>query len=151
VAIAANADAEVKGAYPTKNYGLVTSLRVRGDAADVHTSYLTFTVPALAKPVASAALRLHVVDGSQNAGWVYLVAPYGETTVTYANGPAVGATKVGTLGAVTTGSWANVPLSGSFAPGQVLTIAVASTSSDSAIFDSRESVAGPNLVLTLIP
>lgn len=152
VVIAATGDAEVKSAYPTKNYGIATSIRVRGDAADVHTSYLTFRVPALSKPVGSAVLRLHVLDGSANAGWVHRVGTQcSEMTVTYTNAPVIRGAQIGTLGAVAAGSWISVPLSGSFSAGQVVTIAVASGSTDSAIFDSRETAAGPSLVLTLVP
>jgi hypothetical protein len=152
VTIAPTGDAEVKSFYPTRNYGVATSIRVRGDVSDVHTSYLTFRVPALSKPVGSAVLRLHALDGSTNAGWVNLVGTqWSELTVTYTTAPVIRGAQIGTLGAVSAGSWINVPLSGSFVSGQVVTMAIASGSTDSAIFDSRETAAGPKLVLTLAP
>jgi hypothetical protein len=152
VTIIAGGDAEVKSAYPTKNYGTATTIRVRGGATDVHTSYLTFTVPALSKPVAAASLRLHVTDGSKDAGSVYRIGSTCiEMTVTYATAPAVGSTKIGTIGTVAAGAWITVPLSGTFAAGETVTIALATSGTDSAIFDSRETAADPTLVLTLAP
>ncbi|HET9522525.1 MAG TPA: DNRLRE domain-containing protein [Candidatus Limnocylindrales bacterium] len=152
VTIAASGDAEVKSAYPTKNYGTATTIRVRGSVSDIHTSYLTFTVPALSKPAASVVLRLHVRDGSKDAGFVYRIASTCvEKTITYATAPGVGTTRIGAIGTVATGAWISIPLSGTFAAGETVTIALAGSGSDSAIFDSRETASDPSLVVTLAP
>ena len=148
--VAASGDAEVKSAYPTKNYGTATTLRARGVSTDVHTSYLRFVVPALPSGVTKVALRLYVTDGSRDGGNVHLADAFTEPSVTYTTAPAAQGA-IGKIGAVSAGKWIVVPLATTVRSGQVLQIALKSTHTDSAFFGSRESTTPPALELTLAP
>jgi hypothetical protein len=148
--VAASGDAEVKSAYPTKNYGTATTLRARGLSSDIHTSYLRFVVPALSSGVTKVALRLFVTDGSRDGGNVHLADTFAEPSVTYTTAPAAQGA-IGTVGEVIAGKWIVVPLATTVRSGQSLQIALKSTHTDSAFFGSRESQTPPTLELTLAP
>ena len=145
--VSSSKDANVRAASPTKNYGSNASLRVQSGS---YLSYLGFTVAALTGPVQSAKLRLWVTDASPSGGGVYVVPDgWSETTITYANRPAVPATPVGTFGAVTAGTWAEVDVTSAVQGAGAVSLAIVSTSSNSALYSSREAANAPTLVVTV--
>jgi PKD domain-containing protein len=142
------ADAQVKSTSPNTNYGTLDSFRVRQGTTptDVfYDSYLTFTLPG---PVSDARLRLFTTDASPDGGSVFAVAQaFDEGTLTWNNRPPLAAPPIASIGATApAGSFSEVDL-GAFAGG-VLRIGLASNSSNSAIYSSRESVNPPQLVVT---
>jgi unsaturated chondroitin disaccharide hydrolase len=148
------ADAQVKSSSPSTNYGTLTTIRVRDDpAADpiIYRTYLRFDVTGLSGPPSAVRLRLYVTDASVDGGTVYAVAnTWTETGLTWTTAPPLGGAALGGGGATpAVGSWLEIAL----APGAVPTdgtysFAVRSSSTDSAIYASREDASHrPELVL----
>lgn len=145
------ADANVKSASPTKNYGADPTLRVRTGTASSPGDYRTllrFTVPVR---VTSAKLRLYVSDASPDGGRVYAVADtWDESTVTWATAPAIaqGATPVATIApTAAVGAWTEVDLSSLMKEPGTYNLELVSSSTNSAIYSSREGANAPELVV----
>ena len=147
------ADAQVKSTSPSTNYGTLASIRVRQGTspADVfYHSYLTFTVGGLAGPVTGAKLRLFVTDPSTDGGEIYQVDPsWAESAVTWSTAPPLAAPALPSVGRTpSAGSWLEMSL-GSLVTGDgTYSIGLASESSNSAIYSSREGSSPPELVVT---
>jgi PKD repeat protein len=144
-----DADAQVKSTSPKTNYGTLDSFRVREGttATDVfYDSYLTFTLPG---PVSDARLRLFTADASPDGGSVFAVAQaFGEGTLTWNNRPPLAALPIASIQATApAGSFSEVDL-GPISQGGAFRIGLASNSSNSAIYSSRETVNPPELVVT---
>lgn len=136
---------------PTANHGSARDLHV--DNSPAKAFLLKFNVSGVgASTVSSAKIRLHVTDPSTRGGdFSAASASWAESTVTWESAPPAGV-RVGTLGAVTTGTWQEVPLAAGTVSGDgVVSIRVDSTSSDGADYDSKEAGASlaPQLVLTV--
>src|SRR5262249_33046048 len=67
------ADAQVKFASPTKNYGTTVDLRARVANPDEYRSYLKFTVTGVSGAVLTAKVWLYVTDPSPVGGDLYYV------------------------------------------------------------------------------
>jgi acid phosphatase len=140
----------VSSSYPTTNYGTGTTIRVDG-SPDVH-SYLRFAVSGLnGATVSSAELRIYANSASSAGVAVDTVSDntWGETTITYANMPALGSS-INTSAAVVSATWVSIDVTsyvkgeGSFDFGLLTPGATAIS------LASRESGANaPQLVLTL--
>lgn len=146
------ADAYVKSSSPTRNYGAEPELRVRaGDV--VYRSYVKFSVTGLpAAPLVSARLRLHVTDGSDVGGALHVVpTTWTEGALTYANAPTPAGTPVATLGAVSASTTVELDVLPVLAGNGTYAFALQSTSTNSALFASRESGLAPELVLEIGP
>ena len=106
---------------PTSALGRSANLKldtqaVDGNAASRASTYLRFTVPALAsgERITGATLRLDVTNGTTNGPAVWRTATaWNETTVTWNQGQPArsGTTPIGNAGAMGTGTVSN-PLSG---------------------------------------
>jgi PKD repeat protein len=147
------ADAQVKSTSPSTNYGTLTTIRLRQGTSptDVfYHSYITFTVSGLAGPVTGAKLRLLVTDDSPDGGQVYKVDPgWSESTLNWSNAPPLPATPIASIGRTPPiGSWAEVGLGSLITGNGTYNIGLASTSSTSAIYSSREGTGPPQLVVT---
>jgi PKD repeat protein len=142
-----DADAQTKSTSPNTNYGTLDSFRVRQGTSQTDVFYnsdLTFTLPA---PAADAKLQLFTTDASPDGGTVYAVStPFDEGTLKWANQPLLGApiAPIGQTAAVN--GVTQVDLGPQ--PQGVLRIGLASNSSNSAIYSSRESANPPALVVT---
>src|SRR3954454_4444473 len=105
---AAAADANIRSDKATTNYGTITTMRVREatDGTSIYRPYVRFAVAGVgSSQVASVKLRLFVSTGTGDGGTVYpTTAGWGETTLTWNNAPALGAS-LGALGPTTTGTW----------------------------------------------
>ena len=143
------ADAFVDSSRTTDITAASTRLQVR-ESGSLFRSYLTFQVSGLGGPVTSARLRLYVMDGSPEGGSVYAVsAPWDETTLSWATAPAISGTPIGTLGAVSAGTWAEVQLAaGAIGSDGTYRFALKKTGSELAVYGSRESMNPPQLVLS---
>lgn len=147
-------DAHAKQAYSATNFGQDTSLVVRKATSNVH-AYLKFTVSGLSGPAGSAKLRLFVTDPSPKAGPIYTASndapgggPWSEATVTWNTKPAIGATALSSLLAVSAGTWVEYDLGGAIAGNGTYSFALTGGSSDHAWFSSGEGANPPQLVVT---
>jgi hypothetical protein len=144
------ADARVSSTYPQTNYGTSTTLKV--DASPVIRSYLRFNVQLpIGATVSSAVLELNTTTSSTSRGFVVdAVADnaWGETSVTYANAPAVGPE----LGS--SGGWSSPGYKSAILPAAAITtglnsFAAITSSTSSKTFGSREATASsPRLTVT---
>ena len=154
------ADTQIKSDSPNTNYGTLTTVRVRNGTTASPTTYWTFLrfnvtgVGTNTSP--NAKLRLFVVDDSNDGGTVYRLAntaAWAETTLTWAtrpvtglSDPAVTAIKAG--GPVALG-WIEIDLGRSAVTGDgTYNFVLASSSTTSAIYSSREGTNPPQLVVT---
>ncbi|GLZ38986.1 DNRLRE domain-containing protein [Actinokineospora sp. NBRC 105648] len=148
------ADTYVDNSSTGTNYG--TSGQLGVDNSPVKRIFLRFTVSGLTAPVTGARLRLHTddVSGSNSPAGGTLKAvsstTWSETGTTWANQPAVDGATLGTLGAVSRNAWYEVDVTSAVTGNGTVSIAVTSTNSDGADYDSRESGAAtaPQLVIT---
>ena len=86
VTLSPDADAYIRSAAPSTNYGTKTELSV--DASPVYHTYLRFTVPAWITSVTSATLRLWVTNATANGGNLRsTTATWSETGLTWNNRP----------------------------------------------------------------
>ncbi len=152
------ADTYVRSGAPTGNFGAAGTLRVSfgGATAETYRTYVRFNVTGLVQPVATATLRLYIVDAAANGGNVYTVSDSGwsETTLVWNNAPAVTAL-LANVGAAPLSTWVDVALPASaFAAGNgVYTFAVQSDSATNGTvwYASRETATVPTLTLTQAP
>ena len=153
LALAPDADAKVRSSTPTRNYGTLTDLQVRlGNTSTPHTfrSYLKFTVKGLSGPPASAKLRLWVTDPTKDGGVLHAVSNgWTETGITWNNAPAISGTPLGNVGNVALNSWKEIDVGAAITGDGTYSFAIMEgTSSDSAVYSSREALNRPQLVLT---
>jgi hypothetical protein len=145
------ADGQVKMSEPGHTFGALPSLRVR-TGSDVLRSYLAFAVAGLTGPVVDAKLRLMVANGSTDGGDVLPVdGAWSESSLTWRNAPALGATPVGHIGRVAPGL-VDVPLAASAITADgTYSFALAAASDTLTIYSSREGTAAPELVVATAP
>jgi trimeric autotransporter adhesin len=150
----ATADSQVKSTSPNTNYGSDTSVRVRQEGSCSGTvcyhTYLRFTVTGLSGTVTSAKLRLFVTDASPDGGSVYTDAGgWTESGLTWNNAPALAGTPVAIGATAAVGAWVEVGLGSLVTGNGTYELALASASTNSAIYASREDQAHPpTLVIT---
>jgi PKD repeat protein len=142
------ADSRVKSTSPSSNYGSSDYIRVR---EGTYESYLRFDLSALGTiPVTTAMLRLYVTDPSRDGGTVYEVGGgWTESGITYSNAPGIGGTPVASAGSVSTGTWVEFDVSSVVTGGGVYDLGMASSSTNSAYYSSREGANPPELVVEL--
>jgi acid phosphatase type 7 len=143
------ADASIKPAAPTTNYGAAGDLEV--DSSAVEHFLLKFTVTGVGSTVYNAKLRLYNVNASDRGGDFYAAAhsSWTEGTVNYSNAPAAVGSPAASLGAVVTSTWYEVELGSVITGDGTYTIRVQSTSSNGADYQSKEGGANaPRLILT---
>jgi PKD repeat protein len=152
------ADTKANAGSPTKSYGTDTTLRIKSGE---YQSYLRFTVSGLGStPVTGATLVLRAVtQPGKPGGAVYVVGetladgvtPWTEGNLTWNTMPGLG-TRIGVIGTVDPsidGGVVRVPLDAAAFKGDgTYSLGLATTSTSSSYFSSREGVAAPQLVLT---
>ena len=146
------ADAHVRTRAP----GPTTARRRRSRCArathpnnTTYISYLKFTVTGVnGAPVSSAKLRLYVTDASTDGGSVFRVDDtWTETGLTWTARPALPLTSIGNAGNVAAGGYVDIDLGSAVSGDGTYSFAVQSSSTNSAIYASRESANQPQLVL----
>jgi hypothetical protein len=146
------ADAQVKSTSPNGNYGTLDTLRVRQGTSSTdaaYHSYLTFTVSGLTAPPTSAKLRLYVTDPSPDGGRVYATdAGWTEPAITWNNAPPLVDPAFATIGATTLDTWAEIDLASRISGDGTYSFGLASNSTNSGLYSSREGTHPPELVLT---
>jgi hypothetical protein len=154
ITVLASADAQVRSAFPNRNYGGGDRLRTRARTGDNQRTLVRFIVPNVAGKVQSAQLRLYVRDRSDRGGVVRrATGSWNESSVTWNKAPALAPAVVGRIGATgPAGSWVSVPLLlGNLKSGSKVDLAIVGASSNGAWYASRETGKGPRLVLAITP
>ncbi|MEQ1693741.1 MAG: DNRLRE domain-containing protein [Gemmatimonas sp.] len=150
--ISASADAYTLQGSSNSNFGTRTTLLVDGSPAA--RTYFKFAVTGIGtKSVVSAKLRLYAVDPSDTGGRLHRVSStsWGETTIKWSNAPAYTAAVIGTIGAVVSGSWYEVDVTGQVTADGTVSFALESTSTNGADYRSREggSSTAPRLIVVV--
>ena len=142
------ADAFVSSSSPTKNYGSDVQLRVRASSTN-YRSYLKFTATGLDGPVKSARLRLFVSDASPDGGSIYAVANgWTETAINWNNAPVLPGSAIRSIGATPpVGSWVDVDLGTAITGNGTYSFGIASNSTNSAYYSSRQGTNPPQLIV----
>jgi PKD repeat protein len=144
------ADAYTSQAKPTKNYGLDVNLRVRSSASS-YRSYLKFDVAGVTGTVRSVKLRLWVNDASPDGGSVYAVGnswtESGTGSITWNTAPALPGTPIKAIGPTVLGTWTEVDLGPIITTDGTYSFGIASSSTNSAYYSSREGTHAPQLVI----
>ena len=141
------ADARVNEASPTSRSGTATELRVRFESGGSYHSYLRFDLSGLGS-VLSAKLRLFYSDGSNIGGLIFPTSSgWSESQISWSNKPAATGAQVATLGNVATGAWAEVDVTSAVTGSGLVSFLMTSSSSNSALFSSREGANPPQLIV----
>jgi archaellum component FlaF (FlaF/FlaG flagellin family) len=140
------ADAYVNASVPSTNFGASTSIRV--DAEPVLRSYLRFNIQVSA-PILRATLRVFTASSSTTGYQVRGVASntWVETTITFANAPAVSGTVTGSSGSFSSGVWTQVDVTSLVTAPGLVTFGLTTPSSTSKSFSSREGSNPPQLIV----
>jgi hypothetical protein len=144
------ADAKVDASLPTTNYA-TAPLRV--DASPDVRSYLKFNASGVTGTIDSATLRIWATS-AQTVGFdVYGVSDttWTETGITSANQPSasISATKLGSSGPVTAGTWKTVDVTALVNAPAVWSVVLETTSATALALSSREDATHPpELVIT---
>jgi hypothetical protein len=141
------ADSYVDASASTKTYGKLNSLRL--DGSPVVRSYLRFNVSGISGMVAGATLRVWA-NTAQTTGYdAYSVADntWGETTITSANAPPFGTTKLGSSGKIAAGTWTSVNVTSAITGNGTFGFGLSTTSSAAVSLSSREGLHPPQLVI----
>jgi hypothetical protein len=142
------ADSYVDASTPTTTRGTLTSLRL--DGSPVVRSLLRFTVSGITGGVASATLRVWA-NSAQSTGYdVYSVADntWTEATVTSANSPPFGPTKLGSSSKITAGAWTSVNVTSAITGNGTYSFGLSTTNSTAVSLSSREGTHPPELNIT---
>jgi PKD repeat protein len=149
------ADAYVANSKPTTNYGTATTLQLRQGTPSnniTYHTYLQFNVSGLTGPVTSAKLRLSVTDASPDGGSIFDVAnAWTEAGINWNNAPQpTSGTPLAIAGAVAKGAIVNInlPLNEFVRGNGTYSFELVTSSTDSAIFNSKQSSSPPQLILT---
>ena len=150
---AASDDTYVQASSPTITAGNATTLQV--DNSPVKNILLKFNVSGLVgKQVTGVRLRLHNTDPSPSGGAFFqtVSSSWSEGTATWDNAPATTGSAVGSLGAVSAGTWYEIDLSAVVTGDGVVSLRITSLSSDGANYASSEGSAGlgPQLIVSYV-
>jgi len=146
--VTAAADTYVRsGKYADQNFGSAKAVAVvQKTAGTTLQGYLRFTVPA-SGPLTRARLRLQVTSASSDAADVYLTSSaWTEAGLTSLNRPPPTGAPIATVRAAALGPL-EVELTGHVVPGSSLALLLVPRSADAFSFTSKESGAGPELLL----
>jgi hypothetical protein len=140
------ADAYVKAANPTINYGTATTLRT--DASPVVRSYLRFNVQGLSTSIKRVTLRIFVNSSSSTGYVVNSVSDntWNEATINYNNAPSVGGA-LGSSTGITASTWATIDITPYITGNGTYNLGLTSTSSTEISLASREASSKPQLVV----
>ena len=156
-AFRALADASVKQASATSNYGTSTSLNSDSGSGVAMESYLRFTVTGVGTgTVQNAKLRLYVPsDGTVDGPGVYgctdpACASWTETGITWNTRPPRATTAIADTPAITAGKYVEWDVTGLITGDGTYTLVVGQTpTTDGVVFSSDEATSNPpQLVVT---
>ncbi|MFC5942796.1 DNRLRE domain-containing protein [Micromonospora harpali] len=135
-------DSYVSAGSPNSNFDNQPVLAVAANPTRI--SYLKFAVTGLLDPVIHARLRIHVSAipdaGSRTGGTVYRSGTsWLETTLTYANRPALTGAPLGTYDQVAANTWDDVEVTAAVVNDGIVSFGISSADANGAYYDTRES------------
>jgi hypothetical protein len=149
------ADTYVRSDSPTRNYGLATNVSVAGGGI-VRITYLKFDLSNLAGQIKSAKLRMYNTNGTDGLQVISHTATntWTETGITYDTRPAQGGTITSFVPGELESTWVEANLTSGLVgkEGQVVSLGMTSTDSDSFSFNTKEFTTDslrPRLVIEL--
>lgn len=142
------ADAYVDSTLPDRNFGSSSRLVVN-ESPSIKRSYLKFNIAGLDGPITRATLQVYVRNGGSTVS-VYKVAStsWSERLIKWRNAPAYSGPPAS--GTPVAGSWLNVDVSSLVSSG-ASSLAVASSSGDGSVYDSRQAANKPRLIVETGP
>ena len=149
-------DTFVKSSAPNKKYGTSRELRVRSSGSTLLYIFVKFEVTGISGSVQSAKIRLTVTDGSDDGGSIYVApntlddgtTPWTESNLVWNNAPAIGGSALSSVGAVAAGTEVEFDVTSALTGNGTFSFAIKNTSSDRAVYGSKESNTVPKLVVT---
>jgi chitodextrinase len=152
VSFTVSADATIREAAPTLNFGTTSPVQV--DGSPIKHMLLRFEVSGIGtSPVAAARILLYAVDPSILGGDAFAAAgtAWTESSVTWSNAPAQQPPQLDSLGPVVAGAWYELDVTPAITGDGVYTFRLSSTSANGADYSSREGQAGfaPTLEIEL--
>ena len=144
------ADARVSEAEANRNFAVDPKLRTDGAADPEVESYLMFSIGDLAGgTVTSAVLRVFATSSSGDGPIFYAADPaWTEDTITWNNRTARTSDVLGETGAVSSGNWIEIDVTGVVTGNGVYSFSLATDSTDGTDMSSRDGANPPELVLT---
>jgi chitodextrinase len=153
IEVAPEADAHVRQASPTSNYGTV-DLRADGGTDPAVDSYLKFTLNGVG-PVQNAKLRLYAFTSTVDGPAVYSTdTAWSETGLNWNTRPATTSPATDDKTSIASNSWVEYNVSSFVTGNGTYSFRLAQTSTDGVDFYSREfsnAALRPRLVVTTIP
>jgi uncharacterized protein YjiK len=147
----AEADAHVREAKPTSNFGTNTSVSIDGDAGAIYAGYFRFTVTGVTGSVQSAVLRVFASDSSVDGPAVSAVDnTWTETSITWNNRPAPGGV-IADVGAISGSTWVEYDVTLLVTGDGAYSFVLSTANTDGVTFSSREGSQPPQLVVTTAP
>jgi len=144
------ADALVREAYPTQNFGALPTLSA--DDSPRETSYLRFNVQGVMGTVTRARLRLYVTNGTSNAPVVHAASSgWSESQVTWNTRPTLSGEPASGPASLTVGTWVEYDVTQWVQGNGEVNLGLRPLSSDGAGFASREDSTAtrrPRLLVT---
>jgi len=147
----ADADAYVKQANPSTNYGSAASLQVNGASNPDVESFIRFTVTGVSGTVQNAQLRIYATtNGTKNGPAVYATSTaWMETGITWDKRPARTSDAIDNKGNISTDSWVEYDVTPLVREDGTFSFVLAADSSDGVRFSSRQGSRPPRLIVTL--
>jgi fibronectin type 3 domain-containing protein len=145
-------DTYADSAFPTKNFGTSTSLKV--DGSPIKDFFLKFAVSGTQlRQIVSAKLRLYCTDSSNDGGHFYLIPDnsWSEGTLTWNSAPAAQTTEAAEFSDVSAGNSYTLDLSNVITGDGTYGFRVKSPVTNGAEYGSKEGVAGqgPQLLVSV--
>ena len=144
----AAADSYVDASAATSNFGALTQVRI--DGSPLVRTFLRFTVSGASGTVRSAVVRVYANTGQTTGYDLYSVtsSTWGETTITAANAPPFGATRLGSSGKITAGSWTSVDVTSAVTGNATYSFGLSTAAATAVSLSSREGAHPPELIVT---
>jgi hypothetical protein len=144
------ADARVREEEPHENYGDDTTLRAQGGDDPEIESFLRFTVTGVSDTVRSAELRVYATtNGSDNGPAIYATDnTWKEKEITWITRPARTSEAVDNKDRVESETWVEYDVTSLVAGNGTFSFVLATDSSDSVVFPSREGSQPPQLMIS---
>jgi hypothetical protein len=142
-------DTWVSKSQPTTMYGAAGSLKAKGGLYPGRT-YVRFNVTGLSGTIASAKLRMRVIEPSTVGGTALRVGDiaWQEETITFNSAPTVVPTVISSVGATTLGQTVEFDVQPVVVANGGYSFVVVSASADEVAYSSKEGVFAPQLVIT---
>src|SRR5215210_4590613 len=137
--VLANAEAHVYSSYPSLNYGDWAFVRVDDDP--IRNGYLRFDLSGVGSPITKATLQVLAKDSHPTGFAVHPVpdSSWVESSITYANAPAIDPPVVPASGKQSGGEWVSIDVTPAVKGTALVSLGLTTSSSSSLSILSRES------------